>query len=132
MRMQRVEIDVPVFEGYDFLRLGTVHECEANDSNIKVCRVSQNDDGTYCYGLLNTSRFYNEETCLIYRKKQPRKIIYEEAREDYLKRGDLYLNDNGCVNEWIFKDQSRDKNIILAKVHDDFEVKNGWRIQKND
>lgn len=113
MIMQRVEIDVPVFEGYDFLRLGTVHECEANDSNIKVCRVSQNDDGTYCYGLLNTSRFYNGETCLIYRKKQHNKIIFEEIRTDYPVFGEFYLREDGSVIRWKSSHQSETRFRIF-------------------
>ena len=116
MKMQRVEIDVPVFEGYDFLRLGTVHECEANDSNIKVCRVNQNDDGTYCYGLLNTSRFYNGETCLIYRKKQHNKIIFEEIKTDYPVFGEYYLTYDKCVLMWTTHSQTKNKYKILKLV----------------
>ena len=85
---------------------------EASDSNIKVCRVNQNDDGTYCYGLLNTSRFYNGETCLIYRKKQHNKIIFEEIKTDYPVFGEFYLREEGSVVRW----NSYDKPLAKFRI----------------
>ena len=117
MRMQRVQIDVPAFEGYDFLRFGTVHESELNDSNIKACKASQSDDGTYYYGLLNTAKwFYNGESCLIYRKKQHNKIIFEEIKTDYPVFGEFYLRDDGSVVRWKSSHQSETRFRIFKLI----------------
>jgi len=121
MKMQKVEIEVPKFYEYDFLGYRSLIIPGDNDLYVLI----EHGEGVYSIKqveLLNASldcKFF------LYKKKRPRKIIYEEVREYYLKRGDLYLDDNGDVNEWVFREQSRDKNIILKKIHDDFEVNNG-------
>lgn len=126
MKMQKVEIEVPKFYGYDFV--GHRSLIIPNDNDLYV--LIEHGEGEYSIKqveLLNSRLDCSRLDCkfFLYKKKRPRKIIYEEVREDYLKRGDLYLDDNGDVNEWVFREQSRDKNIILKKIHDDFEVNNG-------
>ena len=119
MKMQKIEVEIPILDGWEFdgyrkLNITSDAKCvymEINDYSAVKCADSLD---------VNSKKKY-----LFYKKKPPRKIIYEEVREDYLKRGDLYLDDNGDVNEWVFREQSRDKNIILAKIHDEFEVNNG-------
>ncbi len=120
MKTQKVEVELPDIYGYEFVGYRTL--------------VVGDDSELYVYMEFDKSEFAIEKiTCLnvnlnqryfLYRKKKPRRIIYEEVREDYLKQGDTYLDDSGCVNEWIYKDQSRDKNFILKKIQDDFEANN--------
>lgn len=117
MKTQKVEIEIPIFDGYEFVEYGIV-------------KKKHDLDNYYIYfptleGLLcSANSFHIGEFHLIYKKKKPRRIIYEEVREDHLKRGDFYRDDDGDVNMWISDMQSREKHPILKKVHDDFEVNN--------
>lgn len=125
METQKVEIEIPVFDGMEFLRIGILSRSEAEDADIKVCSVIHQKNGRYSYGGLADPEYYIGLINIIYRKKRQRRIIYEEVREDHLKRGDFYRDDDGDVNMWISDMQSREKHTIIKKVHDDFEVNNG-------
>ena len=125
MKMQKVEIEVPKFYEYDFV--GHRSLIIPNDNDLYV--LIEHGEGAYSIKqveLLNSRLDCSRLDCkfFLYKKKRPRKIIYEEVREDYLKRGDLYLDDDGVVNMWISDMQSREKHTILKKIHNDFEVNN--------
>lgn len=121
MKTQKVEIELPALYGYEFdgYRKPNDSECE------KLYVYFQDDEGCDFFAPANCKVLNEKKSYFFYKKKKPRRIIYEEVREDYLKQGDAYLDDSGCVNEWIYKEQSRDKKLILKKIHDDFEVNNG-------
>ena len=116
MKTQKVEIEIPIFDGWEFYKLAKINDLAVYEIDLAVL----------CDQMLISADFIHSKNIevAIYKKKKPRRIIYEEVREDYLKQGDTYLDSSGCVNEWIYKDQSRDKNFILKKIHDDFEVNN--------
>ena len=116
MKTQKVEIEIPIYDGYEFVEYGIV-------------KKKHDLDNYYIYvpsflGLIMVNSLHIGEFHLIYKKKTPRRIIYEEVKEDYLKRGDFYCDEDGDVNMWISDMQSREKHPILKKVHDDFEVNN--------
>lgn len=116
METQKVEIEIPIFDGYEFYKLAKVNDLP----------VYEIDCAVLCDGMLICSDFIhskNIEAC-IYKRKNPRRIIYEEVRECHLKRGDFYRDDDGDVNMWISDMKSSEKHPILKKVHDDFEVNN--------
>ena len=123
MKTQKVEIELPVFDGYEFVgyRINTIL-----DENLYVLRRDALGD----YKLVKQDETSNVTNIryFFYRKKQNRRIIFEETVVDYIKRGDFFLNNSGCVIKWFYKEQSLQKFIILKKIHDDFEVNNGWRI----
>lgn len=112
MKMQKVEIEIPIFDGWEFYKLAKINDLAIYDIDFAVLC-----DQTLIYADFIQSK--NIEVA-IYRKKKPRKIIYEEVREDHLKRGDFYRDDDGYVNMWISDMPSREKHQILKKVYDGF------------
>lgn len=120
MKTQKVEIEIPIFDGYEFdgYRKPNDLECE------KLYVYFQDDKESDFFAPANCKVLNEKKSYFFYRKKKPRRIIYEEVREDHLKRGDFYRDDDGDVNMWISDMQSREKHTIIKKVHDDFEANN--------
>jgi hypothetical protein len=112
MKMQKVEVELPVFDGYEFYKLAKINDLYLYDIDcFALC------DGCLVDICIINSK--NIEIC-IYKRIEPRKIIYQEIKKDYLKRGDFYRDDDGDVNMWISDMQSLEKHPIIKKVHDDF------------
>lgn len=122
MKMQKVEIEVPVFSGMEFIRFGILSKEEADDENIKVCAATTNMDGSVHYSFLTSSRYSIGLICMIYKKKPPRRIIFEEIEVGYVKPGDVFIDDYGMPKIWDGKCCSFTNAPKLIKVHDDFEV----------
>ena len=122
MKTQKVEIEIKAFDGYEFDGYRQLKLPE--DMNAYVFFDCPEDED-YLYPISRNDWLSTKHKYFIYKKKPLRKIIYEEVKEDHLKRGDFYRDDDGDVNMWISDMQSREKHPILKKVHDDFEVNNG-------
>lgn len=120
MKTQKVEIEIKVFDDYEFDGYRKLKLPE--DMNAYVFFDCPEDEDHL--NPISGTPLSAKHKYFIYKKKPLRKIIYEEVREDHLKRGDFY-RDDGDVNMWISDMQSREKHPILKKVHDDFEVNNG-------
>ena len=121
MKTQKVEIEIPDIDGYDFIGYRELNFPKDRELYIYMEFVNSEFeiDQVKCLNVNLDQRYF------LYRKREPRKIIYEEVREDYLNRGDFYRDDDGDVNMWISDMQSREKHTIIKKVHDDFEANNG-------
>ena len=116
MKTQKVEIEIPIFDGWEFYKLAKINDLAVYEIDLAVL----------CDQMLISADFIHSKNIevAIYKKKKPRRIIYQEVREDHLKRDDFYRDDDGDVNMWISDMPSREKHPILKKVHDDFEVNN--------
>ena len=124
MKMQKIEVEIPIFEGWEFDGYRSARKDEQLENLcIYFVRAEIISEAVLIKAVNVAISPLNKY--FFYKKKEPRQIIYEEVREDYLKRGDLYLDDDGDVNMWISDMQSREKHTILKKIHNDFEVKNG-------
>lgn len=119
MKTQKFEIEIKVFDGYEFDGYRRLKLPE--DMNAYVFFDCPEDEDHL--NPISGTPLSAKHKYFIYKKKQSRKIIYEEVREDYLNRGDFYRDYDGDVNMWISYIQSSVKRPILKKVHDDFEVK---------
>ena len=116
MKMKMVQNEMPVFDDYEFDGYRTLKPVE--DKNVRVffdCPENEHFLDPITYPIISPKHKY-----FFYKKKPPRKIIYQEVREDHLKRGDFYRDDDGDVNMWISDMQSREKHPILKKVYDGF------------
>ena len=120
MKMQKVEIEVPVFEGYEFYKYGLIDESTPDD--IHICRHQMS--GVQLVDKLRVV-ICKDTRYLIYKKKPSRRIIFEEIGVGYVKPGDLFIDDHGMLQIWDGKCCSFTNAPKLRKVHDDFEVKNG-------
>ena len=125
MKMQKVEIEVPEFDGYEFVGYrcldeipapGTVYVLQDYTSNPGN-RDPELADAKFSMLFLSTKYF-------LYKKKPPRKIIFEEIEVGYVKPGNLYIDEYGLPRIWDGKCCSFMNAPKLRKVHDDFEVKN--------
>lgn len=124
MKMQKVEVEVPVFYGYEFDGYRKITDHDNNESYAYI-EIPGNQSRLYpAKYLIKYSGLNNKKNYFFYKKKKPRQIIYQEVREDHLKRGDFYRDDDGDVNMWISDMQSREKHPILEKIRDEFEVNN--------
>lgn len=115
MKTQKVEIELPVFDGYEFYKFAKVNDLPAHEIDCAVL----------CDGMLICSEFIhskNIEVC-IYKRKNPRRIIFEETVVDYVKPGELFMDDFGMPNIWDGKGPSFMQAPKLKKTLDDFEVK---------
>ena len=120
MKMQKVEIEVPEFDGYEFYKYGIIDKSTPDD--IYICR--HQTTGVQLTGIENVV-IYEDTRYLIYIKKPPRRIIFEEIEVGYVKPGDVFIDDYGMLKIWDGKCCSFTNAPKLRKVHDDFEVKNG-------
>lgn len=120
MKMQKVEIEVPEFEGYEFYKYGIVDKSTPDD--IYICR--HQTTGAQLIGITEVV-IYDDTRYLIYIKKPSRRIIFEEIGVGYVKPGDLFIDDYGMLQIWDGKCCSFTNAPKLRKVHDDFEVKKG-------
>lgn len=120
METQKVEIELPVFDGYEFVgyRINTIL-----DENLYVLRRDALGD----YELVKQDEISNVTNIryFFYRKKQKRRIIFEETVVDYVEPGELFMDDFGMPNIWEGKGPSFMKAPKLKKIQDDFEVNNG-------
>jgi len=119
MKTQRVEIELPDFDGYEFDGHRTPTLLDSDESYVCMSYPQ-------CQMTLESAKHLSlnyAEKYFFFRKKKPRRIIYEEVKEDHLNRGDFYLIDSD-VYMWTSDTQSSYKRQILKKVHDDFEVNN--------
>lgn len=116
MKMQKVEVEIPIFDGWEFYKLAKINDLAVYEIDLAVL----------CDQMLISADFIHSKNIevAIYKKKKPRKIIYQEVREDYLKRGDFYRDEDGDVNMWISDMPSCEKHPILEKIRDEFEVNN--------
>ena len=114
MKMQKVEVEIPEFNGYEFYGITRINNLPKNKNGFAALFHDELIDLRYVHQP-------NIEL-VIYKNKTLRKIIYQEVREDYIKRGDFYRDDDGDVNMWISDMQSREKHPIIEKIRDEFEV----------
>ncbi len=115
MKMQKVEVEIPEFNGYEFHGISKINDLPSKKNEY----VALFHDGLIELEFVHQPNI----ELVIYKKKPPRKIIYEEVREDHLKRGDFYRDEDGDVNMWISDMPSCEKHPILKKVHDGFGEK---------
>lgn len=118
MKTQKVEIEIPIFDGYEFVEYGIVKKKHELDNYYIYFPPLE---GLLC--LANS--FHIGEFHFIYRKKPTRKIIFEETVVDYVEPGELFMDDFGMPNIWEGKGPSFMKASKLKKTLDDFEVNNG-------
>ena len=116
MKMQKVEVEIPEFNEYEFYGLSKINDLPSKKNEY----VALFHDGLIKLEFVHQPNI----ELVIYKKKPPRKIIYEEVREDHLKRGDFYRDEDGDVNMWISDMPSCEKHPILEKIRDEFEVNN--------
>lgn len=116
METQKVEIELPYFDGYEFVGYRELNF--PKDRELYVYMELANSefeiDQVKCLNVSLGQRYF------LYREIEPRKIVYQEIKKDYLKRGDFYRDDDGDVNMWISDMPSREKHPILKKVYDGF------------
>ncbi len=122
MKMQKVEIEVPIFDGYKFDGYRSARKDEQLE-NLCVYFVRAEIISEVVLIKAENVAISPLNKYFFYKKKPPRKIIYEEVREDHLKRGDFYRDEDGDVNMWISDMPSCEKHPILKKVHDGFGEK---------
>lgn len=112
MKMQKVEVEIPEFNGYEFYGI----------SKIKDLPSKKNEYVALFHDGLIELEFVHQPNIelVIYKKEPPRRIIFEETVVDYVKPGELYIDDFGMPNIWDGKGPSFMKASKLKKTHDDF------------
>lgn len=119
MKTKKVEIELPDIDGYEFVGYRTL--VVGDDSELYV--YMEFDKSEFAIDKITCLKVNSSRREFLYRKRKPRRIIYEEVREDHLNRGDFYLIDSD-VYMWTSDTPSSYKRQILKKVHNDFEVNN--------
>ena len=102
MKMQKVEVEIPIFDGWEFYKLAKINDLAVYEIDLAVL----------CDQMLISADFIHSKNIevAIYKKKKPRQIIYQEVKEDYLP---LFV---------LLKDFGRSRRIIHFISHDSREV----------
>jgi len=117
MKTQKVEVELPAFEDWEFVRLGDLTELESESDDMGVLSHTDTD----APHILPASIFARFRHCFIYKRKKRRRVILEEYKIDYLQAGDIYIDVYGNVNKRFYTDYAQFvKYPILKKIKDEF------------
>jgi hypothetical protein len=118
MKTQKVEIELPAFEDWEFVRLGGLTQSELESDDIGVLACIDTDTS---HIMPVSSSFAIFSRCFIYKRKSRRRVVLEEYKIDYLQAGDIYIDAYGNVNKRFYTDYDQIvKYPILKKLKDEF------------
>lgn len=118
MKTQKVEIELPDFEDWEFVRFGKLKESEFVTDYFGMLSLDSVETHPHiipgCAYMMNNS-------CFLYRRKLRRRVVLEEYKIDYLQVGDIYMDAYGNVNKRFYTDYDQVvKYPILKKIKDEF------------
>ncbi len=118
MTTQKVEIELPEFEDWEFVRFGKLKESELESDDIGMLSFGTEINPPH---IAPAVAYANFSHCFIYKLKKRRRVILEEYKIDYLQAGDIYMDAYGNVNKRFYTDYDQVvKYPILKKIKDEF------------
>lgn len=84
MKTQKVEIELPEFEDWEFVRFGKLKDSELESDDIGMLSFGTEINPPRIYP---SAAYANLSHCFLYGRKLRRRVVLEEYKIDYLQAG---------------------------------------------